>query len=71
MGRKGFHILNDDILHILLHIDYGIFCLVRKSVDCQIQHFLVKCVKKTKILGRISDFGNQCLAQQRKKFQSD
>ncbi len=25
MGRKGFHILNDDILHILLHIDYGIF----------------------------------------------
>ncbi len=46
-------------------------CLVRKSVDRQIQHFLVKCVKKTKITGRISDFGNQCLAQQRKKFQSD
>ena len=50
---------------------YNAKCLVRKSVDRQIQHFLVKCVKKTKILGRISDFGNQCLAQQRKKFQSD
>ncbi|NBH68184.1 TraL conjugative transposon family protein, partial [Phocaeicola sartorii] len=26
-------------------------CLVRKSVDRQIQHFLVKCVKKTKNSG--------------------
>lgn len=28
-----------------------IICLVRKSIDRQIQHFLVKCVKKTKNSG--------------------
>jgi hypothetical protein len=35
----------------VLKTDLKILCLVRKSVDRQIQHFLVKCVKKTKNSG--------------------
>ncbi|ROS80389.1 hypothetical protein EEK90_14775, partial [Muribaculaceae bacterium Isolate-036 (Harlan)] len=34
-----------------ISISWEEICLVRKSIDRQIQHFLVKCVKKTKNSG--------------------